>query len=157
MFYSYTMNTPFVTKSHPKLLDGDLITFSGGYIRHITDEDYNNTFVVRDLSRDVSYRASSADLIVTRGGDGNRPWQQLKIVVPRTRAGHMVLNDFPDEDDRDDVANFIEVLSEMQREYDKRNGVMSKLLGLMKDPVAKIILLAGLVYAMVTVFVLVAG
>lgn len=157
MFYSFVMNTPFVTKSRSKLISGELASFHLGYVRHVSDEDYNSAFVVRDLSRDVSYRATSSDLMVTRGGCGNRPWQQVEIYIPRGRTGHMVLEDFNDRDERDDVENFMAVLSEMQREFDKRNGLMAKLLGWLKDPVAKIILLAGVVYAMVTIFVLVAG
>lgn len=157
MFYSFVMNTPFVTQTHVKLLRGDLVSFNSGYVRHAIDEDYNNRFIVRDLRRGVSYVATSTSLTVTRGVDGQRPGQQLVIKTPKNRTGYMALRDFHKEDDREDVGNFIAVLSEMQLEYDRANGVVSKILRWTRDPVMKIVLLAGIVYAMVTVFVLVAG
>ncbi|URC22213.1 hypothetical protein CHUUTOTORO_01280 [Serratia phage vB_SmaM-ChuuTotoro] len=157
MFYSFVMNTPFVTQTHVKLIRGDLVSFSSGYVRHTIDENYNNRFIVRDLRRGVSYIATSTSLTVTRGEEGQRPGQQLVIKTPRNRTGYMALRDFSKEDDREDVGNFIAVLSEMQLEHDRANGVVSKLLSWTSDPVMKVILLAGVLYAMVTVFVLVAG
>ena len=157
MFYSYVIKTPFVVKEKQKLLEGAILEVGDGYIRHTIDDDFNSIFTIRNRGLDVSYRATSTTLAVTRGSAGRRPNQQILIVIPQERSGQLVLSDFRDQDEREDVENFLCTLSEMQKDYDRREGIMKKLEIWIKDPVAKIILFAGVVYAMVTVFVLFAG
>jgi hypothetical protein len=157
MFYSYLIKSSFISSCLPEITSGALFEFSMGYVRHIIEDNGSCSFVIRDRSRDVVYRASSDQLVVSRGESGHRPHQQIKIQIPKRRTGTMVLLDFLDLDERKDVENFINVCKDMEREHERRSGMKSMISAFFKDPVGKIILIAGLVYAMVTVFVLIAG
>lgn len=154
MFYAFVIKFSMVKENLSGLLRGKTLDFTNGYIRWLSEKNLENVFVVRDMDNDVSFRAKSQSLVVTRGGD---PLGKEVIISPRKRDGAIVLADFDDENQREDVREFLATLAGMQAEYDIRNGIINRLKRWFSDPMSKLVVAGGIVYGVITLYVLLAG
>ena len=150
MFYAFVIRFTMIKKNIAGLMRGKTLDFTNGYIRWISEKNLDNVFVVRDMENDVSFRAKAHSLVVTRGAD---PVGKVEIPAPRRRDGNIVLADF-EEEHREDVREFLATLGGMQAEYDIRNGILMRLKRWFSDPMSKLVVGAGLVYGIITLYVL---
>jgi hypothetical protein len=153
MFYAYVNQLPMVS-GNSGLFRGERFDFECGTIRLVKFAMvYEREFIVKDKRRDILYHVRQTGLELRRGKKGVPPYQIRHIKNQRYGKKFSPLA-HKNLDDRDDVKVFEDLIKEMCEEYRQRRSALSRFIRWTKDPVARIILTAGLVYGIVTALVL---
>lgn len=153
MFYAYVNQLPMVS-GNSGLFRGDRFVFKCGSIQLVKfNKVYEREFIVKDKRRDILYHVRQGGLELRRGKGGVPPYQ-IRYIKNQRHGKKFSPLAHKDLDDRDDVMAFEDLIKEMCKEYQQRRSALSRFIKWIKDPVARIILTAGLVYGIVTALVL---
>lgn len=152
MFYDYVKDLPLVSDN--RILNrGGRMEFSVGHLRKAkADSKGFRAFILYDKLRDVSYRVTANGMLVEYG----ESYDYQRHFVDNPPDGVKYTN-FAVEGDAAEINSFIHLLDRMEEEYDDRRSLISRFKNFMKEPLGKIFLLIGVIYAIVTILVFVYG
>ena len=152
MFYTYVDQLPMVT-DNLILIQGHRLHFNCGHIRKAkADQDGFRAYILYDRLRDVSYRVTKEGLWVEYG----EKFGYDSVFVESTRE-ELKYTPFAVSGEASEVNSFLVLIDRMVTENKRRRSIINRFRYFMKDPVSKVIIAAGVVYAIATVLVLVFG
>lgn len=153
MFYDFVRNHALVANNWEALLTGDQISGKLGYVHLIRrDTISNRTLVIRDRIRNVVYNASGDKLMVI-SGEGTAKARTVTLTSPVSQ-GQLTLSRFTDPDERRIISDLQTLLEKMYMEYKRKHGMVAQLKKWIKDPTARLFLIAASIYAILSLLVM---
>lgn len=152
MFYTYVDQLPMVS-DNLILSQGRRFDFSTGYLRKakMNDEGFRD-LIIHDSSRNVTYRIKRTGMLIEYGPEQD----YLKVFLKNSQMSTRYVP-FSANPSVYEVNSFLVLIAKMNEEYQKRNTFLLYLRYMFLKGPRRVVLTAGVIYAIITLIVLVFG
>ncbi len=147
MFYTYVNQLPMV-EGNLRLSRGDRLNYSCGILRKSKpDSEGFRAFVLYDKARGVGYRINRNGMMV------EYPDHQVFVGSPE----ELKHTPFAVTGDEAEINSFLLLCGRITEEHKHRQSFVNRLRYYTTEPVGKLILAGGFIYAIITLIVLIFG
>lgn len=152
MFYTYVNQLPMLA-DNMELNSGKRLEFFDGYVRKsYPDSEGFRSYVFYDKFRSVSYRVIKDGLII-ESYDGKKYHSSFIA----NSEGTFKYTPFAQGADELHINSLIVLIHKMEREHKAKATLVGRIKRLTDDPISKVFLAIAIVYAIITLFVVISS